>query len=68
MRTGTVKFFNQKNKFGFIIDDETKKEYYVHAKELTEEIKEGDRVEFELKPAKRGDECTRVKKITTGTN
>ncbi len=25
MRTGIVKFFNKKNKFGFIIDDETKK-------------------------------------------
>jgi CspA family cold shock protein len=67
MRTGTVKFFNHKNKFGFIIDDETKKEHYVHAKDLIEEIKEGDRVAFELKPAKRGDECTKVKKIAAGT-
>jgi cold shock protein len=67
MRTGTVKFFNHKNKFGFIIDDETKKEYYVHVKEVTGEINEGDRVEFELKPAKRGDECAKVKKIAAGT-
>jgi CspA family cold shock protein len=67
MRTGTVKFFNIKNKFGFIIDDETKKEHYVHAKDLTEEIKEGDRVEYELRPAKRGDECAKVKKIAAGS-
>ncbi len=68
MHTGTVKFFNYKNKFGFIIDDETKKEYYVHAKALTEEIKEGDRVQYELVPAKRGDECAQVKKIAAATN
>lgn len=68
MRTGTVKFFNNKNKFGFIIDDETKKEYYVHVKELTEEVKESDRVEFDLKPAKRGEECTQVRKIAANTN
>jgi CspA family cold shock protein len=67
MRTGTVKFFNQKNKFGFIIDDETKKEHYVHVKDLIEEIKEGDRVEYELEPAKRGDVCIKVKKIALGT-
>ena len=66
MRIGTVKFFNHKNKFGFVIDDETKKEYYAHAKECLEEIKDGDRVEFDLKPAKRGDECTQVKKIVGG--
>jgi CspA family cold shock protein len=63
MRTGKVKFFNKKSKFGFIIDDETKKEYYVHAKSVEGEIQEGDIVRFELKAAKRGDECTLVKKI-----
>lgn len=68
MRTGRVKFFNIKNKFGFIIDDETKKEFYVHAKETAEEIKEGDSVQFVLKPAKRGDECVQVKKIAAATD
>ena len=68
MPTGTVKFFNIKNKFGFIIEDESRKEFYVHAKGCLEEIKEGDRVEFELKPAKRGDECVQVKKIAAATN
>jgi cold shock protein len=67
MLTGTVKFFNHKNKFGFIIDDETKKEYYVHVKEVAEEINEGDRVEYELRPVKRGEECIKVKKIAVGT-
>ena len=38
MRTGIVKFFNQKTKFGFIIDDETKKEYYARAKNMEDEV------------------------------
>jgi CspA family cold shock protein len=64
MPTGTVKFFNQKTKFGFIIDDETKKEYYVHAKNIEGEVVANDRVTFNLKPAARGEECIHVKKIT----
>ena len=64
MRTGIVKFFNQKTKFGFIIDDETKKEYYAHAKYVEGEIVANDHVSFELKPGARGEECINVKKIT----
>jgi CspA family cold shock protein len=63
MRTGTVKFFNVKNKFGFIVDDQTKKEYYVHVKDVTGEINQGDRVNFELKEAAKGPQCANVKKI-----
>jgi CspA family cold shock protein len=63
MRTGIVKFFNQKTKFGFIIDDETKKEYYAHAKYVEGEIVANDHVSFELKAAARGEECINVKKI-----
>ncbi len=63
MKTGTVKFFNVKNKFGFVVDDETKKEYYVHIKDVTGEINEGDRVSFELAEAAKGPQCANVKKI-----
>ena len=63
MHTGKVKWFNHKNKFGFIIDDETKKEYYVHAKHVKEKIDADDLVQFDLKTAKRGEECILVKKI-----
>jgi CspA family cold shock protein len=63
MHTGIVKFFNHKNKFGFVIDDETKKEYYVHIKDVSGEIKEGDRVNFELIDAPKGPQCAQVKKI-----
>jgi cold shock protein len=63
MRTGKVKWFNHKNKFGFIIDDETKEEYYAHAKQIEGKIDEGDHVQFDLTLAKRGKECIQVKKI-----
>jgi len=64
MLTGIVKFFNQKTKFGFIIDDTTKKEYYVHSKNIEGTVEANDKVSFELKPAARGEECVHVKKIT----
>jgi CspA family cold shock protein len=63
MYTGKVKWFNHKNKFGFIIEDETKKEYYAHAKDVEGQIEAGDSVQFELKSATRGEECIKVKKI-----
>lgn len=63
MPTGIVKFFNQKTKFGFIIDDETKKEYYAHSKNIEDEVIANDRVTYELKAAARGEECVNVKKL-----
>jgi cold shock CspA family protein len=64
MYTGTVKFFNQKAKFGFIIDDKTKKEYYVYVNAVEGVINANDHVQFKLKPAKRGEECIEVKLIS----
>jgi CspA family cold shock protein len=54
MNKGTVKFFNDSKGFGFIIDDDSKKEYFVHVSGLIDEIREGDVVEFELKEGKKG--------------
>lgn len=54
-RKGVVKFFNKKNKFGFIRDAETGAELYVHIKDVRGEIKDGDAVTFSVKQEKRGD-------------
>jgi len=54
MQKGTVKFFNDAKGFGFIVDEETQKEYFVHVSGLVDEIREGDSVEFELKEGKKG--------------
>ncbi len=44
MAKGTVKFFNQSKGFGFISEDDTNKEHFVHVSGLIDEINEGDAV------------------------
>lgn len=63
MKNGTVKFFNGTKGFGFIIEDETKEEFFVHVTGLIDEINEGDAVEFELKEGKKGMNAVNVKVI-----
>lgn len=54
METGSVKFFNESKGFGFIVENNSKKDYFVHVTGLIDEIREGDEVEFELKEGKKG--------------
>ena len=61
MNTGTVKFFNESKGFGFIVDDESKKEYFVHVSGLIDDIQEGDAVEFELQEGRKGLNAVNVK-------
>jgi CspA family cold shock protein len=61
MSKGTVKFFNESKGFGFIIDDESKQEYFVHVTGIIDEIREGDAVEFELTEGKKGLNAVSVK-------
>ncbi len=51
---GTVKFFNSEKGFGFIKHDNTDQETFVHVSGLINEIKEGDKVEFEMQNGKKG--------------
>jgi CspA family cold shock protein len=51
---GTVKFFNAEKGFGFIKHDDSNKETFVHVSGLNGDIKEGDKVEFELQEGKKG--------------
>jgi CspA family cold shock protein len=63
MSKGTVKFFNDAKGFGFIIEDDSKSEYFVHVTGLIDEIKEGDAVEFELQDGRKGLNAVNVKVI-----
>ena len=63
MKNGTVKFFNESKGFGFIIEDDSKEEYFVHISGLIDQIKEGDAVEFELQEGKKGLNAVNVKVI-----
>lgn len=53
MATGTVKFFNEGKGFGFIIDDETQKESFVHVSNVVDKIQEGDKVTFDVVPSEK---------------
>jgi CspA family cold shock protein len=51
---GTVKFFNSEKGFGFIKSDTSKEDVFVHATGIIDEIKENDKVEFELQQGRKG--------------
>ena len=63
MNKGKVKFFNESKGFGFVIDDESKVEYFVHVSGLNDEIREGDEVEFDLQEGRKGMNAVNVKVI-----
>jgi len=52
---GKVKFFNETKGFGFIIDNESGSEYFVHISGINEStLNENDEVSFELVDGKKG--------------
>ena len=61
--TGTVKFFSEDKGFGFIKHDNSNMETFVHVSGLIDQIKEGDRVEFNLQNGKKGMNAVDVKLI-----
>ncbi len=61
MNTGTVKFFNDTKGFGFIKEDETGTEYFVHVSGLIDEVNENDKVTFELEEGRKGLNAVNVK-------
>jgi CspA family cold shock protein len=63
MKKGTVKFFNETKGFGFITEENSGTDYFVHISGLIDEIKQGDEVEFELKEGKKGLNAVNVKVI-----
>ncbi len=63
MKEGTVKFFNDTKGFGFIKDSESDNEYFVHVSGLIDEIREDDKVTFELKEGKKGLNAVNVKLV-----
>lgn len=54
MNKGTVKFFNETKGFGFIKEDESNKEYFVHVSGLVDQVKENDIVSFDLEEGRKG--------------
>jgi len=62
IRKGVVKFFNDEKGYGFINDLNSKDSVFVHINQLSEPIKEGDKVTFEVEMGQKGPNAVRVKK------
>jgi cold shock protein len=54
MQQGTVKFFNEAKGFGFITENGSNSEIFVHVSGLVDKIREGDAVQFETQNGKKG--------------
>ncbi|MCK5825327.1 MAG: cold shock domain-containing protein [Ichthyobacteriaceae bacterium] len=61
MKTGKIKFFNESKGFGFVIDNESGKDYFLHVSGLVDEVREGDDVTFDLKEGRKGMNAVEVK-------
>lgn len=61
MNNGTVKFFNDLKGFGFIKEAESDQEYFVHASGLVNEVRENDKVTFDLQEGRKGLNAVNVK-------
>jgi len=63
MNKGTVKFFNESKGFGFIKDNNSTKEYFVHSSGLKETIKQNDEVTFDIEEGQKGLNAKNVRKV-----
>jgi len=62
---GTVKFFNESKGFGFITNDSTGKDIFVHVTGLNgKALKEGDKVEYEEEEGRKGVVAAKVRLIS----
>ena len=62
MSTGTVKFFNNAKRFGFITPDEGGKDVFVHQSGLVDTIGEGDKVSYDIEDGEKGPSAVNVTK------
>lgn len=63
IRKGIVTFFNDSKGYGFIKDLETQESVFVHINNVTEPIKENNKVQFEVEMGPKGPNAVRVKMV-----
>jgi len=64
MNKGIVKFFNESKGYGFIKDEASNQEIFVHVTGLEEKVRENDKVSFNLVEGKKGMNAVNVKKVS----
>jgi CspA family cold shock protein len=67
MPSGKVKWFNAKKGYGFITDDETNKDIFLHVSSLEESklriLKEEQKIKFDIKEEKNKLQAINIKKL-----
>lgn len=63
MQEGTVKFFNETKGFGFINDSASGKDVFVHLSGLVNQIRENDKVSYDIEESPKGLNAVNVKVI-----
>lgn len=63
MNSGTIKFFNESKGYGFIKEDVSNQEYFVHVTGLVDKVEKDDKVSFSVVDGKKGKNAVDVKKI-----
>jgi CspA family cold shock protein len=63
MKEGKVKFFNNAKGFGFITTSDSNEDIFVHVSGLIDEIRENDRVRFDVERGKKGLNAVNVELI-----
>jgi CspA family cold shock protein len=61
MKNGVVKFFNSTKGFGFIKDESSGEDIFVHSSGLMDEVRENDKVKFDVQNGKKGLNAVNVK-------
>ena len=54
MQTGTVKFYNETKGFGFIKPNDGGEDIFFHSSGLIDEVRENDKVKFNVERGKKG--------------
>ncbi len=63
MASGKVKFFNESKGFGFVVEEGTGKELFVHVSGLKDDVRENDKVTFDIQDGKKGPNAVNVKLV-----
>ena len=62
-KEGTVKFFNVTKGFGFISQIDDRSDIFVHSTGLIDQIRDNDRVQYDVEEGKKGLSAVNVKVI-----